>query len=149
MDLLSPSPTRETDLAEPAAQTAPTRAAMGEDAASAAPQSADLGAPAPMGDELSDALARFAAALTKVERAAARAAGRDDAVRVQAMAINRLKRENEQLRSAQEEEARLRDATLAQVDRAMEAVERALQTAAAPSPSTVGWSGDDAYGNAA
>lgn len=102
------------------------------------------------GEELQAALERFSAALTRIERAAARASGRDDAVRVQAMAITRLKRENEQLRAAQEEEARLRDATLAQVDRAMEAVERALETAAAPSGPATDWkNGDDAYGSAA
>ncbi len=71
-------------------------------------------------------MARFAAALARLERGAARVAGRDDAIRVQASAIARLKRENEQLRAAQAEEARLRDETLAQVDRAMAAVEQAL-----------------------
>lgn len=77
-------------------------------------------------EDLEMAMARFTAALARMERAAARVAGRDDAVRVQAAAIARLKRDNEQLRAAQAEEAQLRDETLAQVDRAMAAVEQAL-----------------------
>lgn len=91
-------------------------------------------------DDLEMAMARFTAALARMERAAARVSGRDDAIRVQAAAIARLKKENEELRAAQIEEARLREETLAQVDRAMAAVEmalygRALNGAAAPDAS--------------
>jgi hypothetical protein len=77
-------------------------------------------------EEYEMALSRFSAALTRLERAASRAAGRDDAIKVQAAAIARLKRENEQLRVARTEEERLRNETLAQVDRAMAVVEHAL-----------------------
>lgn len=146
MDCTTPLTPTTPDAPAPQGADAPAEAMA--DATAAADQPS--GSAEPVGEELEAALARFAAALTRVERAAARAAGRDDAVRVQAMAITRLKRENEQLRAAQEEEARLRDATLEQVDRAMEAVERALQSAAAPTASPqAAWKGEDAYGSAA
>lgn len=77
-------------------------------------------------EQMDTAMARFTAALARLERAASRVESREDAVRAQAAAIARLKRENEALRAAQQEETRLRNETLEQVDRAMEAVERAL-----------------------